>query len=92
MEGLTVGLEEMCSGSLMVFGHEVGFIFAVNAEGQGCVEVEVPPEFPVGIPEIPCFDTAEKFENLLNTFGVSDVDVTKNDDGSWTINSFPTDL
>ena len=92
VEGLTVGLEEMCSGSLMVFGHEVDFTFTVNAAGQGCVEVDVPPGFPVDIPEIPCLDTAEAFENLLSGFGVSGVDVTKNTDGSWTINSFPTDL
>ena len=92
MEGLTVGMGEMCSGSLMVFGHEVDFTFTVNADGQGCVEVDVPPEFPVDIPEIPCFNTAGEFENLLSSFGVSGVDVTKNADGSWTINSFPTDL
>ena len=43
MEGLTLHPGEMCMGSLMVFGHEVSFSFAVNADGQGCVEVDLPP-------------------------------------------------
>ena len=92
VEGLTVEPGEMCMGSLMVFGQEIDFSFAVNADGEGCVEVDVPPDFPVIIPEIPCFNTAEEFENLLSGFGVSGVDVTKNADDSWTINSFPTEL
>ena len=90
MVGLTVGPGAMCSGSLVVFGYEIDFGFSVNAEEQGCVEVDVPPDFPVIIPEIPCFNTGEDFEALLSRFGVSDASVTKNDDGSWTIDSFPT--
>ena len=85
MEGLTVGLGEMCSGSINLAEEEIGFIFFVDANGQGCVEPEI------DIP-LPCFNTGEEFENLLSNFGVSGVDVTKNADGSWTINSFPTDL
>ncbi len=93
VEGLTLHPGEMCSGSLVVFGYEIDFSFAVNADGQGCVEVEVPPEFPVIIPEIPCFNTGQELEDILSPFGVSDdVDATKNADGSWTINSFPTEL
>ena len=92
MEGLTLHPGEMCSGSLMVFGHEVGFILAVNAEGQGCVEVDVPPDFPVGIPEIPCFNTGQDFEDFLSRLQVSGASITDNPDGSWTINSFPTDF
>lgn len=92
MEGLTLRPGEMCSGSLMVFGHEVGFILAVNAEGQGCVEVDVPPDFPVGIPEIPCFNTGQDFEDFLSGLQISGASITDNPDGSWTINSFPTEL
>ena len=93
MEGLTLRPGEMCSGSLTVFGQEIDFTFAVNDAGQGCVEVEVPPEFPVTIPEIPCFNTGQELEDILSPFGVSDdVDATKNADDSWTINSFPTEL
>ena len=91
VEGLTLHPGEMCSGSLMVFGHEVDFSFAVNADGQGCVEVNVPPDFPVGIPEIPCFDDGGEFQTLVGPF-VSGAAVTKNEDGSWTIDSFPTDF
>ena len=92
VEGLTVGPGEMCSGSLMVFGHEVDFTLAVNADGQGCVEVDVPPEFPLDIPEIPCFDTGQDFENFLSGLQISGASITDNPDGSWTINSFPTDF
>ena len=87
--GLIVGPGAMCSGSLVVFGYEIDFSFAVNADEQGCVEVGVPPDFPVSIPEIPCFDTGEEFQDRLGPFGVSDAAVTKNEDGSWTIESFP---
>jgi len=89
VEGLTLQPGEMCSSSLPFFGHEVSFIFAVNADGQACVEVDVPPDFPVGIPEIPCFDTDQDFEKFLSDLQISGADVTKNDDGSWTIHSFP---
>ncbi len=93
MEGLTLHPGEMCSGSLMVFGQEIGFTFAVNDAGQGCVEVEVPPDFPVTIPEIPCFNTGQELEDILSPFGVSDdVGATKHADGSWTIDSFPSEL
>ena len=92
MEGLTLHPGEMCSGSLMVFGQEIDFTFAVNDAGQGCVEVEVPPEFPATIPEIPCFNTGQEFEDFLSRFGVSGAAVTRNADDSWTINSFPTDF
>ena len=86
-----MGPGAMCSGSLVVFGYEIDFSFAVNADEQGCVEVGVPPDFPVSIPEIPCFDTGEEFQDRLGPFGVSDAAVTKNEDGSWTIDSFPSE-
>ncbi len=82
MEGLTLHPGEMCSGSINFSGQEIGFTFTVDADGQGCVEVDI------GI-SIPCFDTGEAFENTLSTFGVSGAAVTRNDDDSWTIHSFP---
>ena len=84
-EGLTVHPEEMCSGSLVVFGQEVDFIFSVDADGRGCIEVNI--EF-----NIDCFNTAEEFESLLNILQVTGPALTKNDDGSWTIDSIPTEL
>ena len=89
-EGLTVGPGAMCSGSLEIFGFEIDFGFSVDADGQGCVEVDVPPDFPAVIPEIPCFNTGKEFEDFLEGFQISGASVTKNTDGSWTINSFPT--
>ena len=84
VEGLTLHPGEMCMGSINFAGQEIGFTFTVEADGRGCVKTD--------IAEIPCFNTAEEFENTLSVFGVSGVDVTKNADGSWTINSFPTEL
>ncbi len=85
MGGLTLHPGEMCMGSVNLAGQGIiDFTFTVEADGGGCIEV--------AIAEIPCFDTAEEFENLLSAFGVSGVDVTKNAAGSWTINSFPSDF
>ena len=81
-EGLTVEPGEMCSGSLVVFGQGVDFSFSVDADGRGCVELNIDVN-------IDCFNTAEEFENLLSTFGVSGIEVTK---GSWTIDRFPSEL
>ena len=85
VEGLTLHPGEMCMGSINLAGQEIGFTFTVEADGRGCVETEI--EIP-----LPCFDTAEEFENLLSRFEVSGVDVTRNADDSWTINSFPAEL
>ena len=63
---------------------EIDGIFSINAEGQLCVEVD--------IATIPCMDTDQEFENLLDSLEISGVDVTKNADGSWTIDSIPTEL
>ncbi len=84
-EGLTVEPGGMCSFffSDTSFG-EIDGIFSVNAEGQGCVEVD--------IAEIPCFNTDQDFDTLLRGLGISGIEVTKNADGSWTIDSYPTDL
>ena len=63
---------------------DIDGIFSINAEGQLCVEVD--------IATIPCLDTDQDFESLLDGLGISGVDVTKNADGSWTIISMPTTL
>ena len=85
VEGLTVGPEEMCSFFFgdTTFG-DIDGTFSINAEGQLCVEVD--------IATIPCLDTAQDFERLLDGLGIAGVDVTKNADGSWTIISMPTTL
>ena len=41
MEGLTLHPGEMCSGSINFSGQEIGFTFTVEADGQGCVEVDI---------------------------------------------------
>ena len=80
-------------GSLVVFGYEVDFTFAVNADEQGCVvEVNVPPEFPADIGEIPCFETGQDFKDFLDLLQITGPAITNNDDGSWTIDSIPTEL
>ena len=85
MEGLTVRPGAMCSGSIKLGEQEVSYIFSVNVDGQGCVDLDI------GI-DLDCFDTSEEFESLLSTFGVSGPALTKNDDDSWTIDSIPADL
>ena len=84
-EGLTVGPGMMCSFFFgdTTFG-DIDGTFSINAEGQLCVEVD--------IATIPCMDTDQEFERLLDSLGISGVDVTKNADGSWTIISMPTTL
>ena len=85
MVGMTVRTGEMCSGSIKFGEQEVSYIFSVNVDGQGCVDLDI------GI-DLDCFDTSEEFESLLSTFGVSGPALTKNDDDSWTIDSIPTEL
>ena len=85
VEGLTLASGEMCSGSIKFGEQEVSYIFSVNVDGQGCVDLDI------GI-DLDCFDTSEEFESLLSTFGVSGPALTKNDDDSWTIDSIPTEL
>ena len=89
-EGLIVGPGAMCSGSLEIFGFEIDFGFSVDADGRGCAEVDLPPNSPADIGEIPCFNTSQEFENFVSGFQISDVSITKNDDGSWTIKSLPS--
>ena len=84
-EDLIVGPGAMCSGSINVGGQEVGYTFSVNADGQGCVDLDIRID-------LECFDTAEAFENLLSTFQITGPAITDNPDGSWTIDSIPTEL
>ena len=84
-EGLTVGPGAMCSGSVKLGEQEIGYTFSVNVDGQGCVDLDIAID-------LDCFDTAEAFETLLSSFQITGPALTKNDDGSWTIDSIPTDL
>ena len=77
--GLTVQPGEMCSGSVTILGSSNNYTFSVNADGQGCIDVSLLDR---------CFDLAEEFDNLLDSFGV-DANVIKNADGSWTILELP---
>ena len=78
VEELTVGTEEMCSGSLTVAGSTISYTFTVNADGEACIA-------GTGIAAIDgCHATS--LPAALDQIGV---DVTRNDDGSWTINSLP---
>ena len=70
MAGLTVNPGQMCSGTLL----GIGYTFTVNAEGEACVD-----------------DAANLFDGCYSTMlpdlvVAQGVDVTRNDDGSWTIN------
>ena len=85
MEGLTLHPGEMCSGSINLGEQEVGYTFSVNVDGQGCVDLDI------GI-DLDCFDTGEAFESLLTSFQITGPAITKNADGSWTIDSIPTEL
>ena len=85
VEELTLHPGEMCSGSIEFGEQEVSYIFSVNVDGQGCVDLDIRID-------LDCFDTSEEFESLLSTFGVSGPALTKNDDDSWTIDSIPTEL
>ena len=82
--GLTLNPGATCSGSINFAGQEIGFTVTVDATGQACAEVT-----GVVLPEgDPCFDTTEDFERAFGVFGAS---ATMNEDGSWTINSFPSE-
>ena len=71
--GLTVQPGEMCSGTLLIYA----YTFTVNAEGEACVDDDA------GLTDR-CYPTM--LPDAVVTLGV---DVTRNDDGSWTINDLP---
>ena len=76
VEELTVGTEEMCSGSLTIAGSDINFTFVVDTDGQACISGGTPFDgcYPANLPD------------ALSALGVS---ITKNDDGSWTIDGLP---
>ena len=79
VEELTVGTEEMCSGSLTIAGSSVSYTFTVDADGRACIA-------DTGVPAIDgCH--AVSLPDILEDIGVS---VTRNENGSWTINSLPS--
>jgi hypothetical protein len=74
MVGLTVQPGQMCSGSIPISA----YTFTVNAEGEACID-------DTSFPSIHgCYSTM--LPELVVGLGV---DVTRNDDGSWTINALP---
>jgi hypothetical protein len=76
VEELTVGTEEMCSGSLTIAGSDINFTFVVDTDGQACISGGTPFDgcYPANLPD------------ALSELGVS---ITKNEDGSWTIDGLP---
>ena len=84
-ETLTMQPGETCRGSISLEldtsrlgAISTGFTFAVEAEGRGCIGIS-------GIPALNyCYST--RMPNVLGKIGVS---VTRNEDGSWTIDRFP---
>ena len=76
VEELTVGTEEMCSGSLTIAGSDINFTFVVDTDGQACISGGTPFDgcYPANLPD------------ALSALGVS---ITKNEDGSWTIDGLP---
>ena len=76
IEALTVYSGEMCSGSISIAGSDINFTFVVDTDGQACISGGTPFDgcYPANLPD------------ALSALGVS---ITKNDDGSWTIDGLP---
>ena len=68
--------ESMCSGSISIAGSDINFTFVVDTDGQACISGGTPFDgcYPANLPD------------ALSELGVS---ITKNDDGSWTIDGLP---
>ena len=79
VEELIVDTEEMCSGSLTIAGSTISYTFTVNADGQACIA-------GTGVAAIDGCHAAS-LPAALEQLGVA---VTRNADGSWTINSLPS--
>ncbi len=76
VEGLTLHPGEMCMGSLL----SIDFVVSVNEAGEACIDT--------GLPEIDgCYPDVASLPALIATAGI---EVTKNADGSWTIDSLPS--
>ena len=80
IEALTVESGETCSSAIPLttpLGDiSISFTFSVDADGQGCISG--------GTPVDGCY--LDSLPEVLNEVGIS---VTRNDDGSWTITTFP---
>ena len=72
-EGLTVRPRQSCTGTILAFN----YTFSVNASGEGCLS---------GTPLDGCWSEPALLPAEASDLGV---DVSKNDDGSWTITGLP---
>ncbi len=84
-ETLTMNPGETCRGSISLelktsrLGEvSTGFTFSVKAEGRGCISISGIPAFNY------CYSA-----RLPDVLGKAGVSVTRNADGSWTIDRFP---
>ena len=76
MVGMTVRTGESCTGTILAFS----YTFTVNADGQGCIS-------GTGLDAIDgCYAAPDVLPDSVMDLGV---DLTKNPDGSWTIDSLP---
>lgn len=76
MVGMTVRTGESCTGTILVFS----YTFTVNADGQGCIS-------GTGLDAIDgCYATPDVLPDSVMDLGVG---LTRNTDGSWTIDSLP---
>ena len=74
--GMTVHTGESCTGTILAFS----YTFTVNADGQGCIS-------GTGLDAIDgCYATPDVLPDSVMDLGV---DLTRNTDGSWTINGLP---
>ena len=74
--GMTVRTGESCTGTILAFS----YTFTVNADGQGCIS-------GTGLDAIDgCYATPEVLPDSVMDLGVG---LTRNTDGSWTIDSLP---
>ena len=76
MVGMTVRTGESCTGTILAFS----YTFTVNADGQGCIS-------GTGLDAIDgCYATPDVLPDPVMDLGVG---LTRNTDGSWTIDSLP---
>ena len=74
--GMTVRTGESCTGTILAFS----YTFTVNADGQGCIS-------GTGLDAVDgCYATPDVLPDSVMDLGV---DLTRNTDGSWTIDSLP---
>ena len=76
MVEMTVRTGESCTGTILAFS----YTFTVNADGQGCIS-------GTGLDAIDgCYATPDVLPDSVMDLGVG---LTRNTDGSWTIDSLP---